>query len=156
MYEYSLQSYLKVFQLSLDKSRKDSILQSRLKNITDKLTTNVYDFTCMGIFELHKLMFSFQMTTMIMKFDNELDPMEMDFFLKGNTSLEQVKRKKTQKWISESGWKDLQKLNDMHPRWNSIINNVIDHEPSWKKWYDNEKPEDEKFPDGYSDWVTPF
>lgn len=93
---------------------------------------------------------------MIMKYDNELDPIEMDFFLKGNTSLEQVKWKKTQKWISESGWKDLQKLNDMHPRWNSIINNVIDHETAWKKWYDNEKPEDELFPDGYSDWATPF
>jgi dynein heavy chain, axonemal len=156
MYEYSLQSYLKVFLISLDKSRKDSILQSRLKNITDKLTTNVYDFTCMGIFEVHKLMFSFQMTTLIMKYESDLDPIEMDFFLKGNTSLEAVKRKKTMKWISESGWKDLQKLNDMAPRWNNIINNLVDHEPQWKKWYDNERPEDIKFPDGYSDWVTPF
>lgn len=59
MYEYSLQSYLKVFNIALETARKDSILSGRLKNIMEKLTTNVYDYTCMGIFEIHKLMFSF-------------------------------------------------------------------------------------------------
>jgi dynein heavy chain len=44
----------------------------------------------MGIFEAHKLIFSFQMTTMIMDGDNTLDHKELDFFLKGNTSLEEV------------------------------------------------------------------
>lgn len=93
---------------------------------------------------------------MIMKYDGDLDPHEMDFFLKGNTSLDQVKRKKTQKWISESGWKDLQKLVEMHPRWANLCNDVVEHDHQWKLWYDNERPEDMKFPDGYSDWTSPF
>lgn len=59
MYEYSLQSYLKVFNIALETSKWDQILNQRLWHITEKLTTNVYDFTCMGIFEIHKLMFSF-------------------------------------------------------------------------------------------------
>ena len=59
MYEYSLNSYLTVFKNALETSKKDSILNTRLRNIKDKLTQLVYDFTCMGIFEIHKLMFSF-------------------------------------------------------------------------------------------------
>ena len=59
MYEYSLNSYMSVFMNALKLSRKDSILQNRLRNIKDKLTSLVYDFTCMGIFEMHKLMYSF-------------------------------------------------------------------------------------------------
>jgi dynein heavy chain, axonemal len=59
MYEYSLSSYMSVFMNSLKLSRKDSILQNRLRNIKEKLTMLVYDFTCMGIFEKHKLMYSF-------------------------------------------------------------------------------------------------
>jgi len=59
MYEYSLSSYLVVFKNALETSRKDSILQTRLRNIKDKLTQLVYEFVCMGIFERHKLMFSF-------------------------------------------------------------------------------------------------
>mmetsp|Transcript_39360 Transcript_39360/g.37808 ORF Transcript_39360/g.37808 Transcript_39360/m.37808 type:complete len:152 (+) Transcript_39360:6448-6903(+) len=59
MYEYSLSSYLVVFKNALETSRKDSILQTRLRNIKEKLTVLVYEFVCMGIFERHKLMFSF-------------------------------------------------------------------------------------------------
>ena len=59
MYEYSLSSYLIVFNSALKDARKDTILENRLRNIIDKLTLYVYDYTCLGIFEIHKLMFSF-------------------------------------------------------------------------------------------------
>ena len=59
MYEYSLSSYMTVFMNALMTSRKDNILNNRLRNIKDKLTMLVYEFTCMGIFEVHKLMYSF-------------------------------------------------------------------------------------------------
>jgi dynein heavy chain len=59
MYEYSLSSYMTVFMNALSTSRKDNILNNRLRNIKEKLTMLVYDFACMGIFEKHKLMYSF-------------------------------------------------------------------------------------------------
>jgi len=109
MYEYSLNSYMTVFMNALDTAKKDNVLQARLKFITDKLTQLVYEFTCMGIFERHKLMFSFQMTTMIMDGDGVLNKKELDFFLKGNTSLDEVEAK-PYSWISINGWKDAVKL----------------------------------------------
>jgi len=54
----------------------------------------------MGIFEKHKLMFSFQMTTMIMDGDGDLNKVELDFFLKGNTSLDAVPRENPYPWLS--------------------------------------------------------
>jgi len=93
---------------------------------------------------------------MIMKGDSQLDAQEMDFFLKGNTSLDQVKRKKTQKWISESGWKDMQKLSEMQQRWGNLFNDVIDNERDWKNWSEQIEPEKTPIPCGYSDWLTPF
>ncbi len=41
--------------------------------MTEKLTQAVYEYVCMSVFEKHKLMFSFQMTTMIMDGEKELD-----------------------------------------------------------------------------------
>mmetsp|Transcript_27920 Transcript_27920/g.37823 ORF Transcript_27920/g.37823 Transcript_27920/m.37823 type:complete len:342 (+) Transcript_27920:2974-3999(+) len=38
MYEYSLSSYLQVFMNALETSRKDNVLQARLRNIKEKLT----------------------------------------------------------------------------------------------------------------------
>lgn len=107
MYEYSLNAYMVVFMNALNSSKKDNILKNRLRNIKDKLTQLVYDFTCMGIFEAHKLMYSFQMVTMIMEGDDNLNKVELDFFLKGNTSLDAVEAKKPYKWMSENSWKDI-------------------------------------------------
>ena len=88
MYEYSLTAYLGVFDISLHQARPDSIVEARLRNIIEKHTTNIYDYTCLGIFESHKLMFTFQMTTMIMEGEGQLNNDELSFFLKGNPSLE--------------------------------------------------------------------
>lgn len=100
MYEYSLTSYLVVFKGGLEQSKKDNVLPARLRMIKDKLTQLFYEFVCMGIFETHKLIFSFQMTTMIMDGDNNLDRQELDFFLKGNTSLDEIERNPL-KWLSD-------------------------------------------------------
>ena len=48
MYQYSLSSYLEVFDLSLRKSLPDTILPKRLKNIMDTLKLNVYNYACTG------------------------------------------------------------------------------------------------------------
>ena len=56
MYEYSLTSYLTVFKQAMSDAKPDRIIDNRLKNVTEKLTQSVYDYTCMGIFECHKLM----------------------------------------------------------------------------------------------------
>ncbi|KAL5017096.1 hypothetical protein ScPMuIL_006685 [Solemya velum] len=48
MYQYSLASYLDVFEFSLKKSMPDTILVKRLRNIMDTLTHNVYNYGCTG------------------------------------------------------------------------------------------------------------
>jgi len=102
MYEYSLSSFLAVFGVALSKAKPDRIIDNRLKNIREKLTQSMYDYTCMGIFECHKLLFSFQMTTMIMDGDGELVQEEFDFYVKGNPSLENVKTQKPHEWMSHT------------------------------------------------------
>ena len=156
MYEYSLSSYLEVFRKSLEKAKKDQILFNRLRNIIHTLTTRVYDFTCMGIFEKHKLMFSFQMTCMIMDNAGKLDHHEQEFFLKGNTSLEEVGKKKPYPWITDNGWKDLQKLQQLGDRWRNIIEDVERNGKEWFAWYNRENPEDFDIPNGYSEGITKF
>jgi len=156
MYEYSLTAYLVVFKNALETARKDNILQNRLRNIKDKLTQLVYEFTCMGIFEKHKLMFSFQMTTMIMDGDGDLNKTELDFFLKGNTSLDAVAKEKPYAWMSANGWKDLQRLGTLGNSWGSIISDIEGNGKLWKDWYDLEAPEQTSIPCGYSDSLNKF
>jgi hypothetical protein len=61
-YETSLDSFLGVFGTALDQAKRDASLDARLTNMVASVTRQVYDYTCTGIFERHKLMFSFQVT----------------------------------------------------------------------------------------------
>lgn len=56
-----------MFNQTLNTSKKDVLLENRLANITEALTFDVYSYTCLGLFEKHKLMFSFQMTIKILE-----------------------------------------------------------------------------------------
>lgn len=82
MYQYSLGAYLGVFAYSLRKAMPHTILKKRLYNIISMLTTNVYDYGCTGIFEKHKLLFSFQMTVKIEENEAHVTQTELDFFIK--------------------------------------------------------------------------
>lgn len=65
MYQYSLQSFMDIFMKSLTEAAIDTNIENRIKNIINKLTENVYIYVCTGLFEKHKLMFSFLLATRI-------------------------------------------------------------------------------------------
>uniref|UniRef100_A0A7S0KGL4 Dynein-1, subspecies f n=1 Tax=Micromonas pusilla TaxID=38833 RepID=A0A7S0KGL4_MICPS len=110
MYENSLNMYLEVFNGTLETSKKDANLEGRLRNIVNALTYDVYNFTCLGLFEKHKLMLSFQMTIKLEEGEDRLNRQQLDFFLKGNLSLEKSKRAKPFDWYPDQGWEDLMRL----------------------------------------------
>ena len=48
----------------------------------DTLTYNVYNYGCTGIFEKHKLLFSFQITLKLEMDNDRIRQDELDFFMK--------------------------------------------------------------------------
>lgn len=48
MYQYSLQAYLTVFIYSLRKALPDVIVKTRICNIINTLTMNIYEYGCTG------------------------------------------------------------------------------------------------------------
>ncbi|KAJ3602266.1 hypothetical protein NHX12_030025 [Muraenolepis orangiensis] len=147
MYQYSLASYLDMFDLSLRKSLPDSILPKRLKNIMNTLTHNVYNYGCTGLFERHKLLFSFNMTVKIEQAEGRAPQDELEFFLKGNLSLEKSKRKKPCDWLPDQGWEDIVRLAELFPeQFGSLPDDVEKHLSQWETWYDLEGPEQVPFP----------
>nr|XP_038946048.1 dynein axonemal heavy chain 10 isoform X3 [Rattus norvegicus] len=157
MYQYSLIAFLEVFGLSLKKSLPDSILLKRLKNIMDTLTFNIYNYGCTGLFEKHKLLFSFNMTIKIEQAEGRVPQDELDFFLKGNISLEKSKWKKPCTWLSDQGWEDIILLSE---KFSDIFGNLpfdIEHNlPTWQEWYDKDSLEQFPFPLRYDDHITAF
>ncbi|KAK3539191.1 hypothetical protein QTP86_029601 [Hemibagrus guttatus] len=157
MYQYSLASFLEVFDFSLRKSLPDSILPKRLKNIMNTLTHNVYNYGCTGLFERHKLLFSFNMTIKIEQAEGRAPQEELDFFLKGNLSLEKSKRKKPCDWLPDQGWEDIVRLTELFQNeFGSLIGDIEKNPTEWKDWYDLDTPEQAPFPMKYQENLTAF
>ena len=151
MYQYSLKAYLEVFEFSLRKSMPDSIVQKRLRNIINTLTYNVYNYGCTGIFERHKLLFSFQTALQLEKNEGNVTQQEIDFFIKGNLSLEKSPREKPFDWIPAQGWEDAVHLSNEFPDvFGDLLDSIEKNEPIWKKWFDSDLPETEEKPLAYS------
>jgi len=155
MYEFALGAFLQVFKLSLERSKKDSNIDSRVMNVIENLSYAVYNYACTGIFERHKLLFSFQITCMILKQAGTLDLNLLDFFIKGNLSIEKSGDAPFP-WIQESGWHDAHRLANGGEALASLIQDVTKNGPEWESWYDLEAPESATFPMGYSDKLDVF
>ncbi|KAI7812536.1 putative dynein heavy chain 10 [Triplophysa rosa] len=157
MYQYSLASFLDVFDLSLSKSLLHAILSNRLKNIMDTLTQNVYNYGCTGLFERHKLLFSFNMTIKIEQAEGRAPQDELEFFLKGNLSLEKSQRKKPCTWLPDQGWEDIVRLMELFPNeFGTLADDIEKNLEEWKTWYNLDGPEQAAFPMKYKDNLTPF
>ncbi|OQR81950.1 dynein heavy chain, partial [Thraustotheca clavata] len=158
MYEISLTSFLTVFNAALDNAKRDVVLEKRLRFMIQSITEMMYDYTCTGIFERHKLMLSFQMTCMIMASSGELNRPELDFFLKGDTSLEAASLTKPEEleWVSAAGWKDLICLSNMGGPFDNLLKDVTTQKGLWQTWYELEAPEQNPFPCQYSEKLSPL
>nr|CAH8856482.1 unnamed protein product [Trichobilharzia regenti] len=158
MYQYSLTAYLDVFQISLHKSMPDVVLQKRLKNIINKLTYNVYTYGCTGIFEKHKLLFSFQITSKLELDKGNVSTGQMDFFIKGNISIEKAKlTNPLPDWLPDSSWKDLCQLIELFPeQFASLSDDLVKMNKEWKSWYESDTPESTTIPGSYEENLDRF
>ncbi|XP_037090995.1 dynein heavy chain 10, axonemal-like [Pollicipes pollicipes] len=157
MYQYSLAAYLQVFSYSLKKSMPDTVLAKRLKNIIDTLTENVYDYGCTGIFERHKLLFSLQITVTLQRSEQLVVQPEVDFFIKGNVSVEKTSLAKPCDWIPDKGWEDICRLTqDFSDLFGNLPRDLKKRAEDWHKWYSSDRPEAEPLPGVYERQCSPF
>lgn len=87
MYQFSLNAYMDLFENSIKKSEKDPLLVHRLVKMNYYHTYAVYQNTCRGLFEVHKLLFSFQICICLLISKGTVNVNDIEFLLKGGIVL---------------------------------------------------------------------
>nr|VZI42327.1 unnamed protein product [Spirometra erinaceieuropaei] len=155
MYQFSLLAYLSVFEPSLRKSMPDTNIQKRLGNMLRMITMNIYIYGCMGIFERHKLLFSFQMAARLQADLGRVLPEEFSFFIKGDVSLEDAKIPKPVDWLSDANWKDIICLQKVTPPvFEDVAKHVEQNPQEWMQWALSESPESTPIPAPYDKQIS--
>ncbi|XP_062301425.1 dynein axonemal heavy chain 2 [Scomber scombrus] len=150
MYQFSLDAYINLFNLSIEKSKRSHKLEERITNLNDYHTYAVYKYTCRGLFEVHKLLFSFQMCAKILEVAGKLNMDEYNFFLRGGLVLDKEEQMDNPctSWLVDSSWDNITEL-DKLPNFHGIMVSFEQYPRDWNLWFTSAEPENSTLP---GDW----
>jgi dynein heavy chain, axonemal len=103
-----LQWFANLFGQSIDNSQKNPDPETRIKNLNDHFTLNLYENVCRSLFEAHKLLFSFILTVKILFGSNLMDPDEWRYYLAGPTGAIDIVKNPTD-WLGDLEWAECYK-----------------------------------------------
>ena len=150
MYQFSLDTYVELFNKSIEDSReKEGDAQSvkdRVAAINLWHTLQVYKSTCVGLFERHKLLFSLQLCIRIMQRDNKIPQSEFDYFCFGGVVVDRSEQKQNPAdWIDEATWDNITELENMAV-FNGLCSSIDQSQRDWKTWFMGASPETSTLP----------
>jgi len=139
MYQYSLDWYITLFEISIEQAEKTKVLEDRLKNLNDCFTYLLYKNVCRSLFEKDKLLFSFLLTTKIMLGAKTMDPAELRFFLQGSTSMDVAEKNPFPEWLKDKYWGDFLSLCDL-PNFRLLKDQFKNNGAKWSAIVESSNP----------------
>jgi dynein heavy chain len=173
MYQTALDAYTDLFKLSIKNSKKSGGgsggggddggglggmggmggdgtggESSRLDNINAYHMEAVYRSTCRGLFERHKLLFSFQMTIRLQQNVGSVPKDEYDMFLKGPVVLDRGLQRPNPcpDWLPESAWDGITELDKNLAAFQGLAAAFEQSPKEWRQYYNSDTAEIEVLP----------
>lgn len=144
MYQYSLDWYINLFEISIETAEKSKVLEERLQHLNNCFTYLLYKNICRSLFEKDKLLFSFLLTTRIMMGQKRLGALEFRYLLQGASSLSKGVNSRVANphsiWLQDKIWEEFNLLcaNNMLP--NEILDHIQRHPELWKAVIESNNP----------------
>lgn len=158
MYQYSLEFFVRLFKLRLEKSEASDELEKRLQILIDDITRAFYLSICRGLFERDKLLYSFLNTAMILRRAEKISIEEWNCFLRGSPSDFRDKENQASDLVNDKQWQGLWGLEEAHPNFKGLVNSFQDvgDKPFWKEIMKSEVPATLDLPPMFEAKLTPF
>lgn len=85
-----------------------NVTTERILTLNNYFTLSLYKNVCRSLFERHKLLFSFLLTTKILFGDNLIDPLEWRYLLAGPSGAIEIIQNPTD-WLDDLSWAEVYK-----------------------------------------------
>uniref|UniRef100_A0AAY4DWD2 AAA+ ATPase domain-containing protein n=1 Tax=Denticeps clupeoides TaxID=299321 RepID=A0AAY4DWD2_9TELE len=121
MYQFSLKYFKQLFNSTIELSEKNSNLSERLEVLLQQTLLTAYVSVSRGLFEQHKIIYSFMLCMEILMQRGDVTDMEWQYFLRGEASMDKPKVS----WLSDSAWKSCCELDDAVPCFKGIKQEIL-------------------------------
>lgn len=125
MYQFSLKYFKQLFNSTIETSEQSSVLEERLQILLDQILLNSYINVSRGLFEQHKLIYSFMLCIEIMRQRGEISDGEWQHFIRGASSLEKDYAERPDvPWLSDFYWQTCCELEERLPCFKDISKEI--------------------------------
>lgn len=119
MYQYSLDFFMKLFKRRLEVTEKKEVLSQRISLLIADITESFYLNICRGLFEKDKLLYSFMIASKIQLYDQVINAIEWNYFLRGGLGAAES-QEKMPLFLTEKVWKDVLYLSNLTPGFKTL------------------------------------
>jgi len=163
MYQYSFSFLKKLFNdaLNLPEPVPKEIEDKKIKMISN-ITKVVYRNICRGLFEVHKLTFSFLIASQISLKTGKITQEEWDYFIRGAGVISKKGGPSIMNplpaLINEAAWSLALLVDEKHKSFLGIVTSLSQNALQWNQFANLKNPcaEPKKMPSGYGEKFTPF
>jgi dynein heavy chain len=148
MYQFSLFYVLELFGRAIDNAQPAEDLMERLMILINDLTFQTFLNVCRGLFERHKLIFSFMIASQILIKADCLSQAEFSLLLRGIgvLDLSDMPPNPLPDSIPPKQWEFLYGVQETCDRCGGLCDTIAEYPSEWEDWWSTERPEQEVLP----------
>jgi dynein heavy chain len=140
MYQFSLKYFKNLFNLCIKGMEKNPDLDVHIANMCKKITYTIFSNVSRGLFEKHKLIFSFMICIEILKEEKLVTDNEWNFFLRGSISQAHETPKPQINWISDEIWHEVLNLSESIENLSFVESTLRLTPDNWVEFMNHEEP----------------
>jgi len=143
MYQFSLPYFARLFNSCLETCEKSDDLPTRLKLLNAFIMDFMFVMVCRGLFEEHKLLFSFLLCTSYLRDAEEIGGPEWNFLLRGISGImpDGGEPNLFPDKVAERKWKEVLFLQAEVPAFRQVVASMRERTAEWVEWMDQATPE---------------
>ncbi|KAL7754338.1 hypothetical protein RI367_000319 [Sorochytrium milnesiophthora] len=158
MYQFSLKYFKNLFTQCIVDSDKGFDLERHIVNLCRDITFTVFSNVSRGLFEQHKLIFSFMMCVEIMRNRGDIGDAEWNYFLRGGGMLTggSLPPKPSTAWLSDTVWRNCCELAAAVPTFSYVSEHIAMNASDWEEFVESDNPLEMVVPGIARDKITLF
>ena len=140
MYQFSLKYFKNLFTTCILESPKSSNLEERINTLCKNCTFKIFSNVSRGLFDKHKLIYSFMICGEILKDRGDILAEEWNFFLRGAAVTGKVADRPKAAWLTQAMWETVCGLSASMPTFAHVKDDILNYTDDYDQFINSGNP----------------
>eukprot|EP00927_Polykrikos_kofoidii_P032000 TRINITY_DN2738_c0_g4_i1.p1 TRINITY_DN2738_c0_g4~~TRINITY_DN2738_c0_g4_i1.p1 ORF type:complete len:2178 (+),score=489.64 TRINITY_DN2738_c0_g4_i1:748-6534(+) len=149
MYQFSLNWFIQMFTLSIDRAEKKEQKDERFIELFHSFLSLLFVMVCRGLFEKDKLLFSLMLTWKCQEIEKELKLTEVIALLCGLPGTAKEEKPADSSWVTSVCWNRINVLQNLGDVFHGFAGEFVANIKGWQSVFDSDDPVEGEWPNNF-------